>query len=54
LDNDKIGSAYLRGVTILFGKTQPDAPDPDQIEFTKQDHATAQVVWSVIALTELE
>jgi hypothetical protein len=48
------GPAYLTGVTILFGIAQQEAPDPDQMEFSKQDHATARVVWSIVATTELE
>jgi hypothetical protein len=54
LDYAKRGPAYLTGVTILFGIVQPEAPDPDQMEFSKQDHATARVVWSIVATTELE
>jgi hypothetical protein len=54
LDDTKRGPAYLTGVTILFGIAQQEAPDPDQMEFSEQDHATAQVVWSILASTELE
>jgi hypothetical protein len=53
-DEDKQGPAYLTGVTILFGIVHPDALDPEQIKFSKQDHTTAQVVWSIIASNELE
>jgi hypothetical protein len=49
-DSDKKrGPAYLTGITILFGKPSPAAPEPDQLDFTAQDHATAQVVWALIA-----
>jgi hypothetical protein len=41
-------------VTILFGIAQQEASDPDQMEFSKQDHSTARVVWSIVATTELE
>jgi hypothetical protein len=54
LDDTKRGPAYLTGVTILFGIAQQEAPDPDQMEFSEQDHATARVVWSILASTELE
>jgi hypothetical protein len=54
LDDAKRGPAYLTGVTILFRIAQTEAPDPDQMEFSKQDHATARVVWSIVATTELE
>jgi hypothetical protein len=54
LDDAKRGPVYLTGVTILFGIAQPEAPDPDQMEFSKQDHAAARVVWSIVATTELE
>jgi hypothetical protein len=43
----------LTGTTILFGALQPNAPEPEQIKFSEQDHATAWVVWSIIA-TDLE
>ena len=39
--DDKRGPAYLTGITILFGVAQESDPDPDQIPFNKQDHATA-------------
>jgi hypothetical protein len=43
----KRGPAYLTGITILFGKPSPAAPEPDQLDFTAQDHATARVVWAL-------
>jgi hypothetical protein len=43
------GPAYLTGITILFGALTPMACEPEQIEFSEQDHATARVVWSIIA-----
>ena len=43
------GPVYLTGITIPFGITQAEAPDPEQIEFSEQDHITARVVWSIIA-----
>jgi hypothetical protein len=53
-EHDEVrGPAYLTGTTILFGALQPNAPEPEQIEFSEQDHATARVVWSIIA-TDLE
>jgi hypothetical protein len=49
-DSDKKhGPAYLTGIRILFRKPAPAAPEPDQLDFTAQDHATAQVVWALIA-----
>jgi hypothetical protein len=45
----KRGPAYPTGITILFGKPSPAAPEPDQLDFTAQDHATAQVVRALIA-----
>ena len=44
----KRGPAYLTGVTILFGVADRNLLEPDQIEFSEQDHATARVVWSII------
>ena len=49
----KRGPAYITGITILFGVTQPHDPDPDQILFSEQDHATARAVWSIIGSNDL-
>jgi hypothetical protein len=48
------GPAHLTGVTILFGIASDIPPEPDHIEFSAQDHATARVVWSLIASLSLE
>jgi hypothetical protein len=54
-EHDEVrGPAYLTGITILFGALQPNAPKPEQIEFSEQDHATARVVWSIIATASNE
>jgi hypothetical protein len=39
--DDKLGPAFLTGITILFGKPDSQAPEPDQLDFTVHDHATA-------------
>ena len=46
--------AYLSGITMLFGVAQPNSPEPDHLEFSEQDHATACVVWSVLASSFVE
>jgi hypothetical protein len=46
--------AYLTGITILFGITSLNDPEPKQIEFSKNGHATAQAVWSIIASSTLD
>jgi hypothetical protein len=38
------GPAFLTGITILFGKQDKLAPEPDQLNFTAHDHAIASVV----------
>jgi hypothetical protein len=48
LDNS-CGPAYLTGITILFGLLDATKPEPDQLVFSEQDHATARAVWSIIA-----
>jgi hypothetical protein len=48
LDN-KRGPVYLTGITILFGLLDVTKPEPDQLEFSEHDHATARAVWSIIA-----
>ena len=50
----KRGPAYLMGVTILFGVAAINSPEPDQIEFSEQDHATARVVWSILGSSALK
>jgi hypothetical protein len=47
--DDKRGPAFLTGSTILFRKPDNKAPEPDQLNFTAHDHATARVVWALIA-----
>jgi hypothetical protein len=54
MDQAEVGGQTYASTTILFGIVQPEVPDPDQMEFIKQDHATARVVWSIVATTELE
>jgi hypothetical protein len=39
--DDKRGPAFLTGITILFGKPDNKAPEPDHLDFTAHDHATA-------------
>jgi hypothetical protein len=46
--DDKRGPAFLTGITILFGKPDNTAPEPDHLDFTAHDHATARVVWALI------
>jgi hypothetical protein len=48
------GPAHLSGITILFGIVTDTPPEPEHIEFLAQDHATARVVWSLIASSSLE
>ena len=50
----KRGPAYLTGVTILFGVAAINSPEPDQIEFSEQDHASARVFWSILGSSALE
>jgi hypothetical protein len=52
--NEKREPAYLTGVTILFGIAHPTDPEPGQIEFSENDHATARVVWLTIASSSLK
>jgi hypothetical protein len=47
--DDKRGPAFLTGITILFGKPDNTAPEPDHLDFTAHDYATARVVWALIA-----
>jgi hypothetical protein len=52
--DEKRGPAYLTGVTILFGIAHITDPEPYQIEFSKNDHAMARVVWLISKLISQE
>jgi hypothetical protein len=39
--DEKEGLAFLTGITILSRKPDNQPPEPDQLDFTAHDHATA-------------
>jgi hypothetical protein len=50
----KQGPEFLTGITILFGKPDNLAPEPEQLNFMAHDHATALVIRALIAESSLD